>query len=86
MMFKKYGEYKLDPCPFCDNSATKRNNQGVPVCHKHSLTELPETITCKCGRYLELKTGKFGNYYSCIQCGNINIKRYLDIYGKFKEI
>ena len=68
---KVYGSYKLNKCPFCGRFATQKNEQGQEVCYQHIKTVLEE-IKCTCGRWLEPKTSKFGNYYHCTNCGNIN--------------
>jgi hypothetical protein len=36
-------------------------------------------MKCACGSYLELKNGKFGTYFSCIKCGNMNLNKVLEI-------
>jgi len=36
-------------------------------------------MKCICGNELELKSGKYGNYFYCIRCGNINLKKALEI-------
>jgi len=75
---KKYGQSKEESCVFCDRRATTMNKQGLNTCldHKH---ELFEDIKCTCGSWLELKTGKFGAYFNCINCGNINFKKGMEI-------
>ncbi|MCH8067152.1 MAG: hypothetical protein IIC69_01060 [Nanoarchaeota archaeon] len=75
---KKYGQSKVDLCPFCRKEATTKNSQQVPVCYKHKESILQE-LTCFCGDYLELKDGKFGIYFNCANCGNINIKKALEM-------
>jgi len=73
---KKYGQSKDDLCPFCRKDATIMNSQQVPVCYAHK-TSILRDLTCFCGDYLELKDGKFGIYFNCTNCGNINIKKAL---------
>jgi hypothetical protein len=75
---KKYGQSKVDPCPFCRMDSTTKNKQQVPVCQKHKENIL-RNLTCFCGDYLELKDGKFGVYFNCTNCGNINIKKALEM-------
>ena len=75
---KRYGESKIDKCPFCSQRATTNNNQGVAVCKDHKESVLNE-MRCACGDILELKMGKFGAYFNCMSCGNINMKKVLDV-------
>ena len=74
---KKYGASKVDNCPFCKKHATSHNKQGVPVCVAHKGMNLPE-FKCICGEYLTLMTGKFGPYFNCPRCGNINMRKALE--------
>ena len=73
---KTYGEYKVAHCPFCDKIATFKNEQGLNVCKAH-LQQKMEEIKCTCGCWLETKSGKFGPYFNCIKCGNINYHKGL---------
>ena len=75
---KRYGQSRIDPCPFCKKDATTKNKQQVPVCYAHKASILND-LTCFCGDYLELKDGKFGIYFVCTNCGNINIKKALEM-------
>ena len=75
---KRYGQSKVDLCPFCRKDATTKNSQQVPVCYTHK-TSILQDLTCFCGDYLELKDGKFGIYFNCTNCGNINIKKALNM-------
>ena len=75
---KKYGQSKVDLCPFCRKDATTKNSQQIPVCSMHKASILKD-LTCFCGDYLELKDGKFGIYFTCTNCGNINIKKALEM-------
>jgi len=75
---KKYGQSKVDLCPFCRKIATTKNYQQVPVCYTHKKTTLQD-LTCFCGDLLELKDGKFGIYFNCTNCGNINLKKALEM-------
>ena len=70
---KSYGNYKTTPCPFCQRTATHKNTQGIETCHRHAKDALPE-IKCLCGSWLEQKAGKFGPYFNCANCGNINFR------------
>ena len=78
---KKYGQSKIDNCPFCKKQATAMNSQDVPVCQGHK-DEILDGLKCVCGSTLEMLHGKFGIFFSCIKCGNINLKKALE----FNEI
>ena len=73
---KRYGQSKVDSCPFCGRIATIKNAQDVPVCHNHKNTPLPD-LKCSCSSYLDLRNGKFGAYFHCLNCGNINMRKAL---------
>jgi hypothetical protein len=75
---KKYGQSKIDRCPFCAQQATTVNAQSVPVCTKHK-NKLLENLKCLCGEYLDIKTGKYGVFFNCMNCGNMNLKKVLEI-------
>jgi predicted RNA-binding Zn-ribbon protein involved in translation (DUF1610 family) len=75
---KRYGQSKVEECPFCGKQAIVKNKQGLNVCQAHIGQDIPD-IRCVCGSYLELKTGKFGPYFVCINCGNINLKKGLEM-------
>ena len=75
---KIYGESKANECPFCGKTAVTSNTQGVPVCKEHKNKSL-DNLRCVCGDYLDLKNGKFGPYFSCMNCGNINFRKGLDM-------
>jgi hypothetical protein len=81
---KKYGESKIDKCPFCNNIAVTESLEGVPVCTKHKEGKLPD-LKCVCGEYVDLRKGNFGPYFSCLRCGNVNFKRILDVNPSFDE-
>jgi hypothetical protein len=75
---KRYGESRIDKCPLCGSQATTINTQKIAVCPKHKTSVL-EDLKCVCGEYLETKVGKFGVYFNCLKCGNINLKRALEV-------
>jgi hypothetical protein len=75
---KRYGESKLETCPFCGRQAIIKNPQGVPVCTDHRNKNMPD-FKCVCGSYLLMQEGKFGVYFNCMKCGNMNLKKVLDI-------
>jgi hypothetical protein len=81
---KKYGQSKVDACPFCQKQAVTKNKQGLNVCIAHKDSALPD-VKCVCGSYLELKTGKFGPYFNCINCGNINLNKGLEILSTMQK-
>ena len=74
---KQYGNYKTDSCPFCGKVATQKNAQGLSVCRFHTKESLPER-KCHCGKWLELRSGKFGPYFNCINCGNMNYDKGME--------
>ena len=75
---KKYGQSRVDKCPFCNKQATSTNNNGVPVCRQHKNSQMRE-LKCLCGSSLEQRTGKWGPFFTCYRCGNINMKKALEI-------
>mgnify|MGYP001593293308 CR=1 FL=1 len=74
---KKYGQSKVDACPFCSKQATSMNSQDVPVCYDHR-EEILDDLKCVCGSVLEMLHGKFGVFFKCINCGNMNLKKVLE--------
>lgn len=68
---KKYGQSKTAKCPFCDKISTTKNKLQIPVCSNHKNAELKD-LKCTCGGWLDLKIGKFGPYFNCIECGNVS--------------
>ncbi len=75
---KKYGEYQIKSCPFCNRQATQKNAQGLDVCFQH-IKSVFEEIKCTCGSWLEQKVGKFGPYFNCLKCGNINFNKAMEM-------
>jgi len=75
---KRYGESRIEQCPFCGRQSLIKNSQGIPVCRDHKDKELPE-MKCACGEYLLMQQGKFGAFFNCLRCGNINMKKALEI-------
>ncbi|MBI3026640.1 hypothetical protein HYY70_00870 [Candidatus Woesearchaeota archaeon] len=74
---KKYGQSKIDKCPFCQKHATAMNSQKVPVCQLHK-EEMLDNLRCVCGSPLETLHGKFGVFFSCMKCGNMNLRKTLE--------
>ena len=84
---KKYGQSKVDRCPFCGKQATSMNSQDVPVCSGHK-EEVLDDLKCVCGSTLEMLHGKFGAFFKCISCGSMNLKKVLEfneVKTKMKE-
>lgn len=75
---KRYGQSKVESCPFCSKQAIAQNSQGISTCMDHKRQELQD-VKCMCGNWLELKKGKFGSYFYCIKCGNVNFNRALEM-------
>ena len=75
---KRYGQSRVDTCPFCGKQGVTQNTQGVPVCLQHKNEKLSD-LKCICGSYVDIKTGKWGAYASCMKCGNVNLKRVLEM-------
>ena len=80
---KRYGESKTENCPFCGKISTLKNRQGVPVCIAHKNEELGE-LKCVCGGWLELNSGKWWVYFRCMNCGNVNLKKALEMNPQLK--
>ncbi len=74
---KRYGASRTDNCPFCGKTAMTQNVEGVPVCVSHKSNKLPD-MKCACGSYLDLRKGKFGAFFSCIKCGNVNFSKAME--------
>jgi hypothetical protein len=75
---KVYGSSKQLTCPFCGKTATQKNEQGLDVCPLHIKKSMDE-FKCTCGSWLELRKGKFGPYFNCMNCGNINYGRAMEM-------
>ncbi len=75
---KRYGESRVDSCPFCGKQGVTKNSQGVPVCLAHKGDVLSD-LKCACGSYVDIKSGKWGAYASCIRCGNVNLRKVLEL-------
>lgn len=75
---KRYGQSKIDKCPFCGRQAFAKNAQDVPVCTDHKNYSLDE-LKCMCGKTLEMRSGKWGIFFSCLNCGNLNLRKAMEI-------
>ncbi len=73
-----YGQSRVEKCPFCGRQATTENSQGVPVCLKHKKRELLN-LKCICGGWLDLRKGKWGPYFNCMDCGNMSWWKGLEL-------
>jgi hypothetical protein len=74
MRRKIYGQSKIEECIFCKKTATTENSQGMPVCKEHKNKQVVDK-KCVCGEYLDIKKGKFGSFYLCINCGPMSIAK-----------
>jgi len=83
-MRKLYGYYREENCPFCNARATTKNKQGIAVCIKHKNENL-SNIKCVCGEWLDIRTGKFGAYFNCMNCGNISLSKGLSMSPKVEK-
>lgn len=81
---KRYGESKVDRCPFCGQQAFARNNQGIPVCNDHRSMELND-LKCACGSYLDMRIGKFGPFFICERCGTKNMTQALEMNPQIRK-
>jgi hypothetical protein len=75
---KKYGQSRVDKCPFCGMQGVFINSQGIPVCTKHKNSQLGP-MKCVCGASADLLNGKFGIYFNCLNCGNINARKIFEV-------
>ena len=74
---KRYGQSKINACPFCGKRAITENSQGVPVCIKHKGDSLD--LKCICGDWLDVLSGKWGPYCRCMCCGNISWAKAMEV-------
>jgi hypothetical protein len=74
----------LENCPFCGRQAIVMNPQGVAVCTTHREAYLD--LKCICGQPLDVMKGKYGMYGNCLRCGNISLKKALDINDTLKAM
>ncbi|MFH1849955.1 MAG: hypothetical protein ABH879_07290 [archaeon] len=77
-MRKRYGDSRIDRCPFCGQQALTMNSQGIPVCIAHKGEELTD-LRCACGEYLDVRKGKFGVFFSCFNCGAKSLRKVLEM-------
>jgi hypothetical protein len=82
---KEFGKSRIDSCPFCNKQSTTTNSQGVPVCSFHKNTDLIANFKCVCNSWLDLKKGKYGVYFNCMNCGNLSFDKGLELNPDWKE-
>ena len=75
---KRYGESKTNKCPFCERDAFFQNSQKIPTCKDHKNKTL-DNLKCMCGSWLDMREGKYGVFFTCINCGALNIKKVLEM-------
>ncbi len=80
---KRYGQSKVVTCPFCERQAIAKNSQHVPTCIPHK-DQIIQEMKCICGSWLDLQISKYGPYFRCFKCGNINWKRVIEINKSLK--
>jgi len=67
---KIYGHSRLEKCPLCGDPGIHKNKQGLPVCRDHK--EYTIRLTCACGEELEARQGRYGTFFTCMNCGTIS--------------
>jgi hypothetical protein len=75
---KRYGESRVSACPFCGASAYAKNKQGIPVCADHK-NETMQDMKCACGKWLDMREGKFGPFFVCEKCGIVSMQKAREI-------
>src|SRR3989344_1739846 len=75
---KVYGQSKTVSCPFCGRTTLMNNDQGVPVCKEHK-NELIEDVRCACGEWMDIRKGKWGPFFLCMNCGPVNFRKGLEL-------
>ena len=81
---KEFGKSRIDSCPFCNSQSTTTNPQGVPVCLAHKKTDMVANFKCVCNSWLDMKKGKYGVYFNCMDCGNLSFDKGLEINPNWK--
>ena len=69
-------------CPFCGRQAIIINQQDVAVCISHKDAYL--NLKCVCGQSLDILKGRYGAYCNCLRCGNMSLKKALNINDTLK--
>ena len=75
---KRYGQSRINKCPFCGRDAFSQNSQKIPVCNEHKDNMLKD-MKCACGSWLDMREGKYGVFYTCLSCGPVNMNKALEI-------
>ncbi len=81
MFRKQYGKSKIVDCcqKDCERQALAKNGEGMPSCPRHKTLRTPKFV-CTCGRVLSfISEGKFGAFFNCSNCGNINYKKVMSM-------
>lgn len=81
---KQYGLSRKDECPFCGKQSTTTNKQTIPVCKEHK-DAIMNDMKCACGEWLDIKQGKWGYFFLCINCGPIN-KDKVFMFNEIKDV
>lgn len=56
---------KMAKCVFCGENATRKNEEGQPVCKAHKNRE-PKSVACpECGMPMKIKEGRYGFFWGC---------------------
>jgi ssDNA-binding Zn-finger/Zn-ribbon topoisomerase 1 len=48
---------------------------------RNNADEVLQDLKCACGGYLDIKEGKFGPFFVCINCNIVSFKKGLDMNG-----
>jgi hypothetical protein len=81
---KRYGQSKIERCPFCQKQAFSTNSQGIPVCTSHKNAILND-MKCICGKPLDIKSSKWGIFFLCMSCGPVSMKKAFDV-NEIKDV
>ena len=52
-------------CAECGSFATKLNDNGLPVCSRHSKAKIKTPICPECGSLMAIRKGKYGAFWGC---------------------
>lgn len=81
---KQYGLSRTEVCPFCLKQATTTNSQKIPVCKEHK-DAIMNDMKCACGEWLDIKQGKWGYFFLCMNCGPLN-KDKVFMFNEIKDV
>jgi len=75
-----YGSSNVDSCIFCSARALALNEQQFPVCtnHRNAIVNM-DKLKCPCGSYLDIKKGKYGAFFLCMNCGPRSISKIREL-------